>query len=117
MSIIGCRPTVSEHYDIYTQDVKNVISEYKPGLSGIASIVFRNEEQYFISKNPTAKKNYEDEIDPYKGTLELWYCKNQSVIVDILLIIITISSVFVPSSKLHNYLFRNLPNHPLFNPA
>ena len=118
MSIVGRRPTVREHYDFYTQDVKNVISKYKPGLSGIASIVFRNEEQYFFNKDPAAnKKFYEEEIAPYKGTLELWYCKNQSVIVDILLIIITIPSVFVPSSKLHNYLFRNLPKHPIFNPS
>ena len=118
MSVVGRRPTVREHYEFYSQDVKNVISKYKPGLSGIASIVFRNEEQYFVSKDPSAnKKFYEEEIAPYKGTLELWYCKNQSVIVDILLIIITILSVFVPSSKLHNYLFRNLPKHPLFNPA
>ena len=117
MSVVGRRPTVREHYDFYTQDIKNVISKYKPGLSGIASIVFRNEEQYFFSKDPVANKIfYEEEIAPYKGTLELWYCKNQSVIVDILLIIITISSVTVPSSKLHNYLFRNLPKHPLFNP-
>ena len=118
MSIVGRRPTVREHYDFYTQDIKNVISKYKPGLSGIGSIVFRNEEQYFFSKDPAAnKKFYEEEIAPYKGTLELWYCKNQSVIVDILLIIITISSVLVPSLKLHNYLFRNLPKHPIFNPS
>jgi len=118
MSVVGRRPTVREHYDFYTQDVKNVISKYKPGLSGIASILFRNEEQYFFSKEPAANKIfYEEEIAPFKGTLELWYCKNQSVIVDILLIIITIFSVFVPSSKLHNIFFRNLPKHPLFNPA
>ena len=116
MSVVGRRPTVREHYDFYTQDVKNVISKYKPGLSGIASILFRNEEQYFFSIEPAANKIfYEEEIAPFKGTLELWYCKNQSVIVDILLIIITISSVSVPSSKLHNYLFRNLPKHPIFN--
>ncbi|SVC02579.1 uncharacterized protein METZ01_LOCUS255433 [marine metagenome] len=117
MSVVGRRPTVREHYDFYTQDIKNVISEYKPGLSGIASIVFRNEEQYFFSKDPAANKNfYEEEIAPYKGTLELWYCTNQSIIVDILLIIATISAVFVQSSKLHNYFFRDLPKHPLFNP-
>ena len=118
MSVIGRRPTVREHYEYFSQDVIDVISKYKPGLSGIASIVFRNEEQYFISKDPaTNKKFYEEEIAPFKGTLELWYCNNQSVIVDILLIFITISSVFLPSSKLHNYLFRNLPKHPLFNPT
>ena len=117
MSIVGRRPTVREHYDFYTQDIQNVFSKYKPGLSGIASIVFRNEEEYFFSKDPAAnKKFYEEEIAPYKGTLELWYCTNQSIIVDILLIIATISAVFVQSSKLHNYFFRDLPRHTLFNP-
>ena len=82
---------------------------YSQGM-GFAKIIW-------IKDPATNKKFYEEEIAPYKGTLELWYCKNQSVIVDILLIIITISSVFVPSSKLHNYLFRNLPKHPIFNPS
>ena len=117
MSIVGRRPTVREHYDFYMQNVKNIISKYKPGLSGISSIVFRNEEQYFVSKDPNVnKKFYKEEIAPFKGKLELWYCNNQSSIVDILLIIATISAVFVKSSKLHNYFFRDLPKHRLFNP-
>ena len=118
MSVVGRRPTVREHYDFYSQDVKNVISKYKPGLSGIASIVFRNEEQYFVYKDATQnKKFYEEIITPYKGELELWYCENQSIFVDILLIIATILTVFSPSIKLHNYLFCTLPKHSLFNPA
>ena len=117
MSIVGRRPTVREHYDFYMQNVKNIISKYKPGLSGISSIVFRNEEQYFVSKDPNVNKIfYKEEIAPFKGKLELWYCNNQSSIVDILLIIATISAVFVKSSKLHNYFFRDLPKHRLFNP-
>ena len=118
MSIVGRRPTVAEHYDFYSQDVKDVISKYKPGLSGIASIVFRNEEKYFVNKDAIKnKKFYEEIIAPYKGELELWYCENQSIFVDILLIIATISTVFIPSIKLHNYLFRTLPKHSLFNPV
>ena len=118
MSIVGRRPTVREHYNFYSQDVKNIISKYKPGLSGIASIVFRNEEQYFVNKDATEnKKFYEEVIAPYNGELELCYCENQSIIIDILLIIVTISAVFVQSSKLHNYFFRDLPKHPLFNPV
>ena len=57
ISIVGPRPIVREHYDFYTQNVKNIISKYKPGLSGISSIVFRNEEQYFVSKDPNVNKN------------------------------------------------------------
>ena len=117
MSIIGRRPLVSEHFDFFDEKVKNITSEFKPGLSGISSIVFRDEEEYFVGKDSNEnKKFYRDKISPYKGELELWYCNNQSVIIDILLIITTIVTVFVPSLKLHNYFFRDLPKHPLFNP-
>ena len=36
--------------------VKKEISKLKPGLSGVSSIVFRNEEKYFIGKNPEENK-------------------------------------------------------------
>ena len=118
MSIIGRRPTVREHFDFYDEDVANIISRNKPGLSGVSSIVFRNEEQYFTGLSPAEnKKIYRNKIAPFKGDLEIWYCQKQSVIVDFLLIIITILSVVKPSTNLHNYFFNDLPKHPLFNPA
>ena len=116
MSIIGRRPTVIEHYNFYKEDVKIIISRLKPGLSGVSSIVFRNEEQFFTGLSPEEnKKIYRDQIAPFKGELEVWYCQKQSVIVDFLLIIITILSVVKPSLNLHNYFFNDLPKHPLFN--
>jgi lipopolysaccharide/colanic/teichoic acid biosynthesis glycosyltransferase len=118
MSIIGRRPTVIEHYNFYKEDVKIIISRLKPGLSGVSSIVFRNEEQFFTGKTPEENKNiYRNKIAPFKGELEIWYCQNQTVLVDFLLIIITIISIVKPSSNFHNYLFKNLPKHSLFNPA
>ena len=118
MSIIGRRPTVREHFEFYDEEVKTIISKLKPGLSGVSSIVFRNEEQFFTGLSPAEnKKIYRDQIAPFKGELEVWYCQNQTVLIDFLLIIITIISVVKPSSNLHNYLFKNLPKHPLFNPA
>ena len=115
MSIIGRRPTVQEHFDFYDEDVKNILSKFKPGLSGISSIVFRDEQRYFTYKTPEEnKKYYREQIAPFKGELELWYCQNQSIIFDILLIIVTISSLLFPASNLLNYFF-DLPKHRLFN--
>ena len=102
MSIIGRRPTVVEHYDYYDDGVKNIISKNKPGLSGISSVVFRDEERYFIDKSTNENiKYHKEQIAPFKGELEIWYSNNQSVIVDMLLIIITISCLIYPSSNLH----------------
>ena len=118
MSIIGRRPTVREHFEFYDEEVKTIISKLKPGLSGVSSIVFRNEEQFFTGLSPAEnKKIYRDQIAPFKGELEVWYCQNQTVLIDFLLIIITIVSVVKPSSNLHNYFFNDLPKHQLFNPA
>lgn len=117
MSIIGRRPTVKEHYDFYKPEVKNIISKFKPGLSGVSSIVFRNEEQYFIGSSPEENEEiYRGEIAHFKGKLEIWYSESQTLLVDFLLIIITIISIIKPSSNFHNYLFKNLPKHPRFNP-
>jgi len=117
MSIIGRRPTVNEHFHFLDEDVINIISKHKPGLSGISSIVFRDEEKYF--NNNTSKENkkfYQQEIAPFKGELELWYCHNQSFITDLLLVIVTIFSVIFPSRKIYDIIFPELPQHPIFNP-
>ena len=117
MSIIGRRPTVSEHYNFYDEDIKRIISKLKPGLSGVSSIVFRNEEQFFTSLSPDENNFfYRDQIAPFKGKLEVWYCQKQSIFVDILLIILTVFSIVKPTSNFHNIFFRDLPKHASFNP-
>mgnify|MGYP000302053290 CR=1 FL=1 len=56
------------------------IYNVKPGLTGIGSIVFRDEE-YLISsiKGDDYHEFYKKVIAPYKGELEMWYQKNNSI--------------------------------------
>ena len=83
ISIIGRRPTVQEHFDFYDEEVKNVLSKFKPALSGISSIDFMDDKKYFIGKIPDEIKNvYLNKIAPFKGELEIWYCQKQFVIVN-----------------------------------
>jgi lipopolysaccharide/colanic/teichoic acid biosynthesis glycosyltransferase len=117
MSIIGRRPTVKEHFDFYEEEVIDIIKKNKPGLSGISSIIFRDEEIYFVSEDSKENKIfYSQKIAPFKGALEVWYSKNQSLYIDIILIILTLLTIFLPSNNFHNYIFYDLPKHPLFNP-
>ena len=116
MSIIGRRPVVKEHYDFYDYNTKEKISHFRPGLSGVSSVVFRNEEMYFIGKNSEQNKEfYRNKIAPFKGELEIWYANNQSLFVDILFVIITLFSIILPSSRIHNLFFPDLPKHSVFN--
>jgi lipopolysaccharide/colanic/teichoic acid biosynthesis glycosyltransferase len=118
MSIIGRRPTVMEHFDFFNSSTKKIIAKLKPGLSGISSIVFRDEEIFFTAvSNEDNSKIYSREIAPFKGELEIWYFNNQSIIVDIVLLILTIISIIKPASNFHNYFFKDLPKHSIFNPG
>ena len=44
MTIIGPRPLVDKTFEPYSEEVKNNIYNVKHGLSGIGSIIFRDEE-------------------------------------------------------------------------
>jgi len=45
MNIIGPRPLVDKNFELYPIHVKATINHVKPGLTGIGSIVFRDEER------------------------------------------------------------------------
>ena len=44
MSVIGRRPLAKKHFDILSPATRSLLVNAKPGLSGIGSIVFRDEE-------------------------------------------------------------------------
>lgn len=112
MSFIGPRPVMSVSFNSYPKNIKKIIYDVKPGLSGIGSIIFRDEEK-IISE---VKNNggdildfYKNSIYPLKGDLELWYQKNKSITLDIKLIFLTIWVVLFPASKLYEKWFNDLP--------
>jgi lipopolysaccharide/colanic/teichoic acid biosynthesis glycosyltransferase len=112
MSIIGPRPQAEPHFRLYSEAVQKQLMTIRPGLSGIGSIVFRNEEEH-LSTNPlNAAEAYAHEIAAYKGELELWYVRHRSVGLDILLILLTIWVVMVPRSLAYRRLLRDLPPPP-----
>jgi len=112
MSIIGPRPLVPSQFGLYSAEVKNEIKKVRPGLSGIGSILFRDEET-LLTKSPKGYlRCFEEDVTPYKGALELWYIKNQSIGLDILLVCLTISAVLFPNSYLHLKFLKDLPEPP-----
>ena len=101
MSVIGYRPLVKKGYDLYSEDVKKELAKSRPGLSGIGSIVFRNEEQ-IVQKFGTFEEKqeyYKNAIIPYKGELEVWYANHKSVFMYFRLIFMTVGVVLKPNSQ------------------
>ncbi|MBR1626132.1 MAG: sugar transferase [Bacteroidales bacterium] len=112
MSIIGPRPMVKKSWDKYSDEVKACISKVKPGLSGIGSVIFRDEE-YYISLAKEPVKFAEQIIHPHKGNLEIWYYKNRSLYVDFMIIFLTCWVILFPKSNLIYKVFPTLPRKDL----
>ncbi|SEG16653.1 Sugar transferase involved in LPS biosynthesis (colanic, teichoic acid) [Butyrivibrio sp. Su6] len=95
MSIIGYRPLVVKEYSRYSEDVKKELAKSKPGLSGIGSIVFRNEEELLQTFETHEEKDefYFRVILPYKGKLEAWYVEHKGIVMYWKLIFMTIEAV------------------------
>ena len=109
MSIIGPRPLVDKTFDPYPEHVKKSIYNAKPGLSGIGSIIFRDEEKLLSETKMDPANFYKKFVSPYKGELEMWYQKNLSFKIDILLIFLTVWVIAFSKSELPYQLFKDLP--------
>jgi lipopolysaccharide/colanic/teichoic acid biosynthesis glycosyltransferase len=113
MSIIGPRPLVDKTFTPYPKHVQENIYNVKPGLSGIGSIIFRDEEQLLSETSFDPKEYYALHISPYKGELELWYQRNLSFWTDVKLVFCTIWVVLFPESDLLYKIFEGLPEKPV----
>ncbi len=109
MSVIGPRPLVDKTFAPYPDHVKAQIYNSKPGLSGIGSIIFRDEEKLLTETTMDKSEYYAQFISPYKGELELWYQKHLSFKTDILLIFLTVWVILSPESQLTFKVFKDLP--------
>ncbi len=114
MSIIGPRPLVDQTFEPYSDIVKKNIYNVKPGLSGIGSIVFRDEEILLSNSEIPIDEFYSKYISPYKGSLELWYQKKVSFYTDFMIVFLTIWVIFFPKSNLVFKVFKDLPEKPDF---
>ncbi len=109
MSIVGPRPLVDKTFDPYPEHVKRVIYKVRPGLTGIGSIVFRDEERLLSESGLPLAEFYARHIAPAKGELELWYQRHLSFRTDLLIIFLTAWVIVFPKSRLLRRVFRDLP--------
>lgn len=112
MSVVGPRPVMRVSFESYPNKVQKVIYNVRPGLSGIGSIIFRDEEELITNVKNNGGDTwsfYKDKIYPFKGELEIWYQNNISFFLDLKLIFITVWVIFNPNSKIYNKLFKDLP--------
>lgn len=109
ISVIGPRPLMRAGFNRYSLSFQNSVYNVKPGLTGIGSIVFRDEEIILTESELAPHECYKEIILPYKGELEIWYQTNCSLFLDLQLIFMTAWVILVPNSKLYEKWFKDLP--------
>lgn len=107
MSIIGWRPLTPRVANLFPREHWEALKDWRPGLSGVGSVVFRDEEA-LLADVADRQAVYELAIVPYKSALEIWYTRHQSFWLDMKLIAIT--AIMVVNSK-YDFI-SNLPNLP-----
>lgn len=112
LSLVGWRPLMPKGFADYPDWVQEKIVQVKPGLTGLGSIVFRDEES-IIARAQTAGRDlracYREDIMPFKGSLESWYVDHQSLWVDTKIVIATAVAVVVPKWSGYRSWFFGLP--------
>ena len=109
MSLIGSRPQAKRNFDFFPEEAKPVIASVSPGLSGIGSIIFSDEENILDQEN--SEDFYADHVMTYKAELELFYVDQHGLKMYMELIFSTLS-VMVTGKSYLNLMYPSLPKPP-----
>lgn len=99
LSIVGWRPLMQSGFSMYPEHIQEKLLRIKPGLTGIGSLIFRDEEAIIAraqEQGRDLRECYKDDIMPYKGAVEVWYTENQSLWTDIKILVGTVFVVLRP---------------------
>ncbi|KUF42864.1 glycosyl transferase [Myroides marinus] len=91
MSVVGPRPEVRKYVELYNEEQLRVLS-VRPGITDIASIKYRNENE-LLEKAEDPDKTYIEEIMPDKLKYNLEYIDKASFGYDIKLIFMTFKEI------------------------
>lgn len=92
MSLVGPRPEVPEYVGYWPKEQRDLVLSVLPGITDLASIEFRNENEMLDgAANPVEK--YIKEIIPIKLQYYIRYVKERSLFLDIKLIFRTFMAV------------------------
>jgi len=89
MSLVGPRPEVPYYVEKWTEKDRTVIFSVKPGIADYATL-FYSDEQAVLSEADDTEKAYLNEIMPHKMEMYKQYVSDQSLRLDIRLIVTTL---------------------------
>ena len=106
---------LAERFEAEGVETQAVIKS-KPGVTGIGSIIFRDEESLITEAKDAGMDPwdfYRNNIYPFKGKVEEWYQQRQSFGTDLMILFLTAWVILFPKSNLHYKIFTDLPRRDL----
>jgi len=88
MTLIGPRPDIPGYAD-KLQGEDKLILNLKPGITGLASLKYRKEEQ-LLAQQPNPKQFNDAVIWPDKVRINKWYVHNRTFLMDVQIIFYTL---------------------------
>ena len=88
MTLVGPRPDVPGYADLLQGD-NRIILTLKPGITGLASLKYRNEEQ-LLAQQPHPQHYNDEVIWPDKVRINKWYASNRTFLIDLQIIFYTL---------------------------
>ena len=92
MSLVGPRPNLKRETDLYT-DIEKKLFSVRPGITDPSSIVFSDLGD-ILKDYSDPDLAYNQLVRPWKSRLSICYIENQTFLLDIKLILITIIAIF-----------------------
>ena len=88
MTLVGPRPDVPGYADLL-EGADREILQLKPGITGLASLKYRNEETLLASM-PNSQEYNDTVIWPDKVRINKWYAENRTLVMDVQIIFYTL---------------------------
>ena len=88
MSFVGPRPDIASYADVLKGEDRIILS-VKPGITGLASLKYRNEEE--LLQQQEFPLIYNDQVIwPDKVRINKWYVENRTLYIDVLILFFTV---------------------------
>ena len=93
MSLVGPRPEVPQYVAKYPADIRDAVLSIRPGITDLASIEYRNENEILgLAADPETE--YLEKILPAKLSYYMDYIENHSFLYDLKIIFKTLATLF-----------------------
>ena len=92
MSLVGPRPEVPRYVACYPSDLRDVVLSVRPGITDLASIEFKDENE-ILGRAADAHKAYVEEVLPIKLRYYVEYVQTQSLFGDAMIILKTLRAL------------------------